>query len=30
MKMKNILIMNKKIELKKIMKLKDMSKKYKN
>ena len=30
MKMKNILIMKKKIELKKIMKLKDMSKKYKN
>ena len=28
--MKNILIMEKKIELKKIMKLKDMNKKYKN
>ena len=30
MKMKNILLMKKKIELKKITKLKDMSKKYKN
>ena len=30
MKMKNILMMKKKIELKKIMKLEDINKKYKN